>query len=682
MLATLVGSIAAMGPLTTMNNEALAQQQPQQQQLDGRQIVADTIAVTNRQATSQMKQVGQTEYNTYWAAVEEVQPNSISVLFADCRPGEYPISGEHIFESSRLRLIESYEVALQGIWSWVFTIKNNHDTDPLAVGVAAKCARTLGQPQQSFIVDPSAANNIVQRTIVIQDASNDAGGSQDVDIKIKKQINNKVTIKNAVNNVAIQVNNAQGNASITATQLSQQLGTVGPGGRVTQTQNPVITNIRDLLLNIGTNPNDPESAAAVQALATQSQNPDAKIDINAPVFKPLIDKEPTVVTEPGSSGLDLGAVTTQQPAATGPAPGPDEPLGTLSGPGLQAGGPPPQTPDCPSGQQYSIPKEQCIPCPPPRLIDQTGTGECGPEGFGEPTPDDIAAAAAAKTEAECLRIPGAMWTVEGQGGSCSIPPVGGVAGAPPGPVITDITQQECEGRNGVWNPDNEIKCSPPTCNADAGEILTVSADNVWSCVKGGPVSTEPCPNQGEYRDPNTGKCVATPAGQDCGPNQVWNPNENRCVPISEPVPRGCPPPLVANPDPEADEPCIDPRPPRPDPLDPSTPQTQQGPTQAQLDCIAAKGEWDPVDGCDMSNAPGGAGAGAAAPEEPDCPEGQIPEVDDDGNFTGDCIDDPNAATDATTGEDLQADQSGGGDFLGQEEQDKEVVESEIEEGEE
>jgi hypothetical protein len=100
-----------------------------------------------------------------------VQPDSLSILFVYCLPGEFADSGQEILGGSDLEVLESYSLAITNdlmVWFMVVENENENVRFPAAVGVICSSdvndaeTRVLSPQEQQDI------NNIIQQFITIQ----------------------------------------------------------------------------------------------------------------------------------------------------------------------------------------------------------------------------------------------------------------------------------------------------------------------------------------------------------------------------------------------------------------------------------------------------------------------------------------------------------------------------------
>src|SRR5215213_8854011 len=158
------------------------QEQQQQERLQG------IIAATTRNLIQGQKQIDGLVYTPRWSNPVWVEPDSLSIAFAYCLPGEFAESGQHILGGSDLEVLESYALAVTSdLTGWLIVVENENENArlPAAVGVICSSdandpeARTLSQQEQVEI------NNIIKQFITVRNTV----------------INNVTQIINIINNV-------------------------------------------------------------------------------------------------------------------------------------------------------------------------------------------------------------------------------------------------------------------------------------------------------------------------------------------------------------------------------------------------------------------------------------------------------------------------------------------------
>jgi hypothetical protein len=273
-----------------------------------KQEIEDTIDFTDEFLDDDMQEIGPLRFTPRWSEVESVAPKRIGVFFADCRPGEFPMSGQQILQSSQLRVIESYAVAMpDDFMSWVFAIKNNDDDKRKFLAVGAICAGESGVEPREPVVSSQEVNKIINNIVVIEEEGDVV---QNIDIDIDMKVNQAVEIRQTVNQIAVQVNNNGGNAQLVVNQIAQ----LATGDDIEQK-----AKVQQFLQQA--DPESPQFEETVQSLTRQSQQlqqqgPNAT-GTNATLVLP--EPEPGVMTNETSTE-DFGDNATelqQQPMQPG-----------------------------------------------------------------------------------------------------------------------------------------------------------------------------------------------------------------------------------------------------------------------------------------------------------------------------------------------------------------------------
>src|SRR5215208_6298087 len=180
---------------------------PQEQQQQDR--LQSIIAATTRNLIQGQKQIDGLVYTPRWSSPVWVEPDSLSIVFAYCLPGEFADSGQHILGGSDLEVLESYSLAVTNdLTGWLIVVENENDRLPAAVGVICSSdandpeARTLSQQEQIEI------NNIIRQFITVRNTV----------------INNITQVINIINNVTRPppTNNTGGGGGNTTEPLTVQ----------------------------------------------------------------------------------------------------------------------------------------------------------------------------------------------------------------------------------------------------------------------------------------------------------------------------------------------------------------------------------------------------------------------------------------------------------------------------
>jgi hypothetical protein len=263
-----------------------------------KQEIEETIDFTDDFLDDDMQEIGPLRFTPRWSEVESVAPKRIGVFFADCRPGEFPMSGQQILQSSQLRVIESYAVAMpDDFMSWVFAIKNNDDDRRKSLAVGAICAGESGVEPREPVVSSQEVNNIINNIVVIREGD----VVQNIDIDIDMRVNQAVEIRQTVNQIAVQVNNNGGNAQLVVNQIAQ----LATGDDIEQK-----AKVQQFLEQA--DPESPQFEETVRSLTRQSQELQQQgPDTNATLVLP--EPEPGVMTnETSTENLGDNATELQQ----------------------------------------------------------------------------------------------------------------------------------------------------------------------------------------------------------------------------------------------------------------------------------------------------------------------------------------------------------------------------------
>src|SRR5215210_6773340 len=159
---------------------------PEEQQQQER--LQSMVAATTRNLIQGQKQVDGLVYTPRWSNPVWVQPDSLSIAFAYCLPGEFAESGQEILGGSDLEVLEYYSLAITNdITGWLMVVENQNQTDRLPAGVGAICSSDANEPE-TRILSPQeqiVINNIIQQFTTIRTT----------------QITNITQVINIINNV-------------------------------------------------------------------------------------------------------------------------------------------------------------------------------------------------------------------------------------------------------------------------------------------------------------------------------------------------------------------------------------------------------------------------------------------------------------------------------------------------
>jgi PKD repeat protein len=150
---------------TTTTPPLTPEEQQQQERLQG------IMAATTRNLLQGQKQIDGLVYTPRWSNPVWVEPDSLSIAFAYCLPGEFAESGQHILGGSDLEVLESYVLAVTNdLTGWLIVVENENENARLPAVVGAICssdanvaeARVLS-PQEQIVI-----NNIIKQFTTVR----------------------------------------------------------------------------------------------------------------------------------------------------------------------------------------------------------------------------------------------------------------------------------------------------------------------------------------------------------------------------------------------------------------------------------------------------------------------------------------------------------------------------------
>jgi PKD repeat protein len=159
---------------------------PEEQRQQDR-FVRITTAITQNLEQGQ-KQINGIVYTPRWSEPVWVQPNSLSLLFVYCLPGEFADSGQEILGGSELEVLESYSLAVTAdLTGWLMIVENEHEIDRLPAAVGVICSSDANDPETRVLSlqEQIEINNIIRQFITVRNTV----------------INNVTQIINIINNV-------------------------------------------------------------------------------------------------------------------------------------------------------------------------------------------------------------------------------------------------------------------------------------------------------------------------------------------------------------------------------------------------------------------------------------------------------------------------------------------------
>ena len=159
---------------------------PEEQQQQDR--LQNTIAATTRNLAQGQKEVDGVVYTPRWSNPVWVEPDSLSILFVYCLPGEFADAGQEILGGSELEVLESYSLAVTNdLTGWLMVVENENQTNRVPAAVGVICASDLNDAETRVLSpqEQTEINNIIQQFINIRNT----------------QITNITQVINIINNV-------------------------------------------------------------------------------------------------------------------------------------------------------------------------------------------------------------------------------------------------------------------------------------------------------------------------------------------------------------------------------------------------------------------------------------------------------------------------------------------------
>jgi PKD repeat protein len=199
------GIVTTVAPLTP-------EEQQQQERLQS------IMAATTRNLMQGQKQVDGLVYTPRWSNPVWVEPDSLSIAFAYCIPGEFADSGQHILGASDLEVLESYALAVTNDLSgWLIVVENENENARLPAAVGAICSSDANDPETRILSpqEQTVINNVIQQFTTIRNI----------------QITNITQVINIINNVTT---NGTGGGGGGNTTIPPPTNNTGGGGNTTE----------------------------------------------------------------------------------------------------------------------------------------------------------------------------------------------------------------------------------------------------------------------------------------------------------------------------------------------------------------------------------------------------------------------------------------------------------------
>jgi hypothetical protein len=185
-LLTLMMMTLVAGTLFAAPSSSLAQEQQQQtntgtatvttpppltpEEQQQQERLQSVINATTRNLLQGQKQIDGLVYTPRWSNATWVEPDSLSIAFAYCLPGEFAESGQHILGGSDLEVLESYLLAVTNdVSGWLIVVEIENQTVRLPAAVGAICTSEANDPDTRILSPQEQVeiNNIIRQFITV-----------------------------------------------------------------------------------------------------------------------------------------------------------------------------------------------------------------------------------------------------------------------------------------------------------------------------------------------------------------------------------------------------------------------------------------------------------------------------------------------------------------------------------
>jgi len=132
--------------------------------------IVETQKVATQDLTADEKQINGVVFTPRFSTPVQVEAGQPNILFADCLPNEFAVSGSHMFQTSELEDTQSFPIAWSdNRMSWL-TVVENTGTETLVASNGVVCA-SEGDESSGVSFDSEAQttiNNIIKQSIKIE----------------------------------------------------------------------------------------------------------------------------------------------------------------------------------------------------------------------------------------------------------------------------------------------------------------------------------------------------------------------------------------------------------------------------------------------------------------------------------------------------------------------------------
>src|SRR5215204_3020 len=146
------------------------------------------MAAITRNLIQGQKQIDGLVYTPRYSNPVWVEPDSLSILFVYCLPGEFADSGQEILGGSELEVLESYSLAVTNdLTGWLIVVENENENARLPAAVGVICSSDANDPEARILSQQEQVeiNNIIRQFITVRNTV----------------INNVTQVINIINNV-------------------------------------------------------------------------------------------------------------------------------------------------------------------------------------------------------------------------------------------------------------------------------------------------------------------------------------------------------------------------------------------------------------------------------------------------------------------------------------------------
>ena len=165
--------MAAMVLLSSASPLAFAQTATATELTPREQTQQNQIIETQQTATNSLNAAETgltTSFTSRWSELNWIEPDTTTVIFVDCLPGEFPVLSQFILSSSDLVVTQSFAIGMgNDFLSWVAVVRNIDENTRHAATLGVICAGEGNQ--NSVLANPTVTNeinNVVKQHVNIE----------------------------------------------------------------------------------------------------------------------------------------------------------------------------------------------------------------------------------------------------------------------------------------------------------------------------------------------------------------------------------------------------------------------------------------------------------------------------------------------------------------------------------